>query len=278
MLSAPTVPVHAGAWVVLHALQQAVQFPDTIVTKQAPIEPGIFERTAQILDITLTLAFVALAIAVIPAAWNFRKSYQKVSDLLDKLYADVTPLTQRATAIAGDVQQMTASVRGDVQRVSDAERRLQAALVRAEARARDLEALLDVAQREAEQSIVSAAATVRGVRVGMASLGDLLREAAAGDRMDDAPRDDVPGAEAADVADAGDEDGRGGMAADAGVDEWDEAALGDDVVLRDPSALDVPGHPFVALRAGDDPRMPDATAPRPRVRPRRADERMGERA
>lgn len=178
----PAAPfVDAGAWI----LAQVAALPDTIVPKQAPIEPGWFERLQETLRALMTLAILVLTVAVVPAAWNFRKSYQKVSDLLDRVYADVNPLTHHASRIAENVDYVTTAVRADTQRASallgDAERRLRAALDRAEARARDLEALLDVAQAEAEHSIVSAASTVAGVREGVASLRDDLAAAVRGD-------------------------------------------------------------------------------------------------
>jgi hypothetical protein len=182
----PALPiVDAGAWL----LAQVAALPDTIVTKQAPMEPGWFERLQETLRALTTLAILVLTVAVVPAAWNFRKSYRKVSDLLDKVYADVNPIAHHASRIAENVDYVTAAVRADTQRASallgDAERRLRSALDRAEARARDLEALLDVAQAEAEHSLVSAASTVAGVREGVASLRDDLAAAVRGSDTSD---------------------------------------------------------------------------------------------
>jgi hypothetical protein len=134
-----------------------------------------------VLDAVLTLTFIALAAAVIPAALNFRKSYKKISELLDRVYADVNPIAHHASRIAENVDYVSTAIRADVQRASalvgDAERRLQKAVARAELRARELEALLEVAQGEAEETLVTAAAAVRGVRASVASLGDALGEA-----------------------------------------------------------------------------------------------------
>lgn len=192
-------------------VQVARTLPDTIITKQVVAEPGTLERAAQVLRALMTLAIVVLTFAVVPAAWNFRKSYQKVSDLLDKVYGDVLPITQRAARITEHVEYVSASVRSDVGRVSalvaDTEQRLQRAIARAERRARDLEALLDVATAEAQDTIVGAASAVRGVRAGVAALRMDLGEArrAAGaprtrraatddPSADDIPMPDVPGA------------------------------------------------------------------------------------
>ena len=172
-----TALTSAGAWV----LAQVTTLGDTVIMKQAPSDPGWFEQTTQILDGVLTLTFIALAAAVIPAALNFRKSYKKISDLLDRVYADVNPIAHHASRIAENVDYVSTAIRADVQRASalvgDAERRLQKAVARAELRARELEALLEVAQGEAEETLVTAAAAVRGVRASVASLGDALGEA-----------------------------------------------------------------------------------------------------
>jgi uncharacterized protein YoxC len=178
MLTASTALTHAGVWLIAQA---TTAVGDTLIMKQAPIDPGWFERTTQILDALLTLAFIALAAAVIPAAWNFRQSYKKISDLLDRVYADVNPIAHHASRIAENVDYVSTAIRADVQRasalVTDAERRLQRAVARAEARAKELEALIEVAQEEAEETFVTAASTFRGVRASMVSLGDALGEA-----------------------------------------------------------------------------------------------------
>ncbi len=168
---------------------------DTIVTKAAPLDPGWFERVSEGLRALMTLAILALTIAVVPAAWNFRKSYQKVSHLLDRVYSDVAPITHHTSRIAENVDYVTTAVRADLARVSAlvarTEERIDATLARAEARARDLEALLEVAQSQAEVSFVAAAATVAGVREGFASLRDELTGFAPVDDLRDERRDEL---------------------------------------------------------------------------------------
>jgi hypothetical protein len=156
---------------------------DTLIVRQAPIDPGWFERLGETLRALMTLAILVLTVAVVPAAWNFRKSYKKVSDLLDRVYADVNPITHHASRIAENVDYVTTAVRADAERARarwwpTPSERVRLALERAEARARDLEALLDVAQGEAERSLVTAASTVAGVREGVAALRSDLVAAA----------------------------------------------------------------------------------------------------
>jgi uncharacterized protein YoxC len=283
--SAAALPDMLG-WVgadLLPLLQAAAQatartLPDTIITKQVVAEPGALERAAQALRALMTLAIVVLTFAVVPAAWNFRKSYQKVSEILDRVYADVTPIAHHASRIAENVDYVSSAVRSDVQRVSemvaDAEARLRHAIGRAERRARELEALLEVAQGEAEETFVSTASAVRGVRAGVAALrGDLsaARRAAAAElgrpawRAGAAAGRDLPGDLSAEVPeelapiDARDAGPPRGVSRAAG-------ALDDD--FDDDLYLD---YPDLAHEEPDDAH-PDraADAPeRPRVRPRR---------
>lgn len=281
MLTASTALTRAGVWL----LAQAPALGDTLIMKQAPIDPGWFERTTQILDALLTIAFIALAAAVIPAAWNFRQSYKKISDLLDRVYADVNPIAHHASRIAENVDYVSTAIRGDVQRasalVTDAERRLQRAVARAESRARELEALIEIAQEEAEETFVTAAATVRGVRASVASLGADLGAAIVPPRPPRVPRPPVADEPLLATGDALDElalvEARPG---EAHVDLAREARLLEDDVLDDVLDDGLDDLPYDEddfeedlTDAEDDSRL-DARE-RPRVRPRRGPRTRG---
>jgi uncharacterized protein YoxC len=169
-------------------------FRDTVVTIQVPVASGWFATISGILHALMTLAILVLTIALVPAAWNFRKSYKKVSHLLDRVYADVAPIVRHTHAIADNVDYLSTTVRSDVQRVhrtvTTANERLLAALDSAERRVRDFQALMDVAQREAEGAFVSTASTWRGVRRGASVLRDEL-EGEMDEDYDDEPRGSV---------------------------------------------------------------------------------------
>ena len=217
---------------------QALAARDTIVTIQTPIQPGWFERTTSILDAVMTLSFIILTVAVVPAAWNFRKSYKKVNDMMDRVYADINPITHHASRIADNVDYMTTSIRSDVQKaiatVADVNARLLVAMEAAEERVREFNALLSVVQEEAESTFVSTASTVRGVREGAAAFRD---QAAAELRGEAGPLDD----DALYDEDEGEDDDLYGMHA-----------------LRDTDEEDADGHE----------RRSEHGAERPRVRPR----------
>lgn len=163
----------------MHPYGAFVAFAGHSLLAQVVAEPSWLSKLSEVLHALMTLAILVLAVAVVPAAWNFRKSYQKVSDLLDKVYADINPLAHHASRIGENIDYVTTALRADVQRASatltDADRRLQDAIRRAEARARDFDALLAVVQDETEGAFVSTASTMRGVRSGMQSLRDTLQ-------------------------------------------------------------------------------------------------------
>jgi uncharacterized protein YoxC len=153
-------------------LQQVARtLPDTIYTKQVVSQPGLWEKITSVASGVMTITVIILTVALVPAAWNFRKSYKKVSDMLDKIYGDVNPLMRHASAIADNVDYITTSIRVDVQQVSQTvaavNQGLQDALAGAEDRMKQLNALLDVVQEEAESAFVTTASTIRGVQTGI---------------------------------------------------------------------------------------------------------------
>jgi uncharacterized protein YoxC len=161
----------SGAWL----LQQAPTLPDTFVMKTVAAERGWFEVVTSVASGVLTLTILGLAVVLGPAAWSFWRSFRKVRALLDKVYADITPLTHHASNIADNLDYITTSIRNDVQQVNatiaSANRRLHKAVELTEDRLNEFNALLHVVQQEAEHAFVSTAAAVHGVRTGAATLG-----------------------------------------------------------------------------------------------------------
>ena len=161
-------------WIISGAelLQQVVRtLPDTIYTKQVVAGHGLWEKITSVASGVMTITVIILTVALVPAAWNFRKSYKKVSEMLDKIYGDINPLMRHASAIADNVDYITTSIRVDVQQVSQTvaavNQSLQEAVAGAEDRMKQLNALLDVVQEEAESAFVTTASTIRGVQTGI---------------------------------------------------------------------------------------------------------------
>lgn len=154
--------------------QVAGTLPDTIVTKQVAVEQGAFAKVAGVAQGLMTIAILVLTVVLVPAAWNFRNSYKKVNDLIDRFYGDIGPLVRNANSIADNVNYVTTAIRVDVQQfnqtVALANERLTVAVKAAEQRLHELDALMRVVQREAEDAFVSTASTLRGVRAGATTL------------------------------------------------------------------------------------------------------------
>ncbi|MFN2602094.1 MAG: hypothetical protein ABR582_04960 [Gemmatimonadaceae bacterium] len=153
-------------------LQQVARtLPDTIVTKQVTVEPGLFTKITTYASGIASIALMILTIALVPAAWNFRKSYAKISDMMDRIYGDINPIMRHVSTIADNVNYITTAVRVDVQKLSQtvnsANQRLMSSVDLAEERVKDLNALLAVVQEEAESAFITTASTVRGVRTGI---------------------------------------------------------------------------------------------------------------
>jgi len=152
-------------------IQATATLPDTIVTKQVTVEPGLFQKITTYASGIASIALMILTIALVPAAWNFRKSYAKISDMMDRIYGDINPLMRHASTIADNVNYITTAVRVDVQKLSQtvasANQRLMSSVDIAEERIKDLNALLAVVQEEAEAGFISTASTIRGVRTGI---------------------------------------------------------------------------------------------------------------
>jgi uncharacterized protein YoxC len=165
-MTGTTAPV--GLWL----LQQAAVLPDTIITKAA--DPGLFAKVAAVASTLMTLALLVLAVFLVPAAWNFRQSYKKWNELLERVYGDINPIMRHASSVADNVDYITTSIRTDVQQVNAtvaaANQRLHQAIAMTEERLNQFSALLEVVQEEAEQLFLSTAATARGVRAGAQSL------------------------------------------------------------------------------------------------------------
>ncbi|MDB4915187.1 MAG: hypothetical protein JWM95_2831 [Gemmatimonadetes bacterium] len=147
---------------------------DTVIMRRAMQDTSWPQQTAAILSALMSLGILALAAAIIPAARNFRKSYAKVDLLLGRLNEEILPVLKKAGTVVENMEYITTSVRGDIDLVKSsielAHEKLVQAVALTEQRLNDFNALLEVAQDEAEAVFVATASTARGVRTGVASL------------------------------------------------------------------------------------------------------------
>ena len=162
----------AGVWLA----QRTSALPDTIYTKQIAVTPTGFERVVEIASGVLTILICLFVIALIPVLWNFRRSFQRIQQLLERLHAEVEPLMGHATKAADNISYITHSIRGGVDKINatitTANDRLCDAVQVTEHRLSDFNALLKVVQEEAEHMFVSTASAVRGVRTSASALSE----------------------------------------------------------------------------------------------------------
>jgi uncharacterized protein YoxC len=180
----------AGAWLLQLAANQ-----DTVLVRTIAEPRNWFDTVSGIASILISIALLALCVGLIPAAWNFRKSYGKVNDLLNKVYGDINPIMRHASTIADNVNYVTTSIRVDVQQVNQtiatANERLQEAVRLTEQRLNEFNALMAVVQEEAEGAFVSAASTVRGVSHGAATFRSEVARPSLEEEFEDALDEDA---------------------------------------------------------------------------------------
>ncbi len=174
--------------IVLQALAR-----DTVVA--IPAQGGLqgwVDTLSAIAQIVIAFALIGIGIVTLATLLLSWKVYKKVKAAAEKLRIDVDPAVRNAIAASESARAMVATVQGNVteisRTVSNANERIGRVVESAETRAADLNALLDVAQQEAEELFVRTASTLRGVKAGA---GELRRgRGPASDPMDHEITDD----------------------------------------------------------------------------------------
>jgi len=240
-------------------LQFGAAAGDTVLVKQVVSEPSWWERVTSIASGLVSIAIIVLTFALVPAAWNFRKSYKKISDLLDRVYADINPITKHAHNIADNVDYISTSIRVDVQQVNrtiaSANEKLQQAVAMTEQRLNDFNAFLQVVQSEAEEVFVSSASTLHGMRSGAAA----YREAGHEDELDELEElDDLS------ALDALDEDEHDAFELSAGA----EQLLDDEALIALETQADADAMSHVHEVSDGNVNEAEGRGPAPRIRPR----------
>jgi uncharacterized protein YoxC len=154
---------------------------------------------AQITAVATAIIAIVLSIVLIvalPALWQLRNAYRRLNGVLDRVYGDLTPIIRNVSTISENIVEVTSSIRGNVRAVSatidSVNAQVRDALAATERHVQDFNALLDVAQDEAEQLFVSTASTVRGVQRGAEALREQRGTDLASDELDEAtPADDL---------------------------------------------------------------------------------------
>ena len=147
---------------------------DTVVMIQAAADRSLMETLAVTGQFVVSLVVLVLLGAVVFVLVALRKSVQDLTRLLNASSGDISAAAHSVRNVAEDVRSITQSVKTDVGAVSDTIRHVNTgvrrAVKRAEARLDRLDALVGVAQEEAEEFVLSSASALKGVRFGAAAL------------------------------------------------------------------------------------------------------------
>lgn len=145
---------------------------DTVVMVAA--DGGAMQTIAVVGQFAVSLVVLVLLGAVVFVLLALRKSVQELTRLLHSSYGDLSAAAHAVRNVAEDVRGVTQVVKTDVGAVSDTirhvNRGVRRAIRRAETRLQRLDALVDVAQEEAEDFVLSSASALRGFRFGAAAL------------------------------------------------------------------------------------------------------------
>ncbi|MDB4947372.1 MAG: hypothetical protein JWM27_21 [Gemmatimonadetes bacterium] len=170
MIAAATLPLLHPAG---HALlTMAMALPDTVVTVSAPAQgfAKLVSTVQSIASLIIAFALIAIAIPLIPAAWNSRKMYARINDVIERFRSDIDPIVKHAVSVADNLDYVSTSIRVDVQQLNQTiaatNRRLNHAASLAEQRLNEFNGLLQVVQEEAENLFIGTASAIRGVQVG----------------------------------------------------------------------------------------------------------------
>lgn len=158
----------------LSLMMQDQGIRDTVVMIPAAVDRGVMENLAATGQFVVSLVVLILLGALVFMLMALRKSVQELTKLFHSSYGDLSAAAHSVRNVAEDVRGITQTVKTDVGAVSDTLRSVnsgvQRVVRRAELRMRRLDALVAVAQEEAEDFVLSSASTLRGVRFGAAAL------------------------------------------------------------------------------------------------------------
>jgi uncharacterized protein YoxC len=146
---------------------------DTTYTKLVA-DRSWFDVLITIEQAVIPLLLIVLLAAIAFGVYKAGQGIDQVKRILLTSSGDISGAAHSVRTVAEDVRAITTSVRGDVEAVGETVRdvnsKIQSAVSHAETRVRRLDALVEVAQEEAEDFVVSAAATLRGMREGASVL------------------------------------------------------------------------------------------------------------
>lgn len=153
-----------------------------LYVNQAPLlliqsyAPSTFER---VVDVIADVATIVIALSLIAVGFAVIYGALKVRGMMKRMRGDFEPAIRNVNAMSDNAKALTDKLRTNVEElsvtVSETNQKVRRATEAAEERLAEINALVGVAQREAEEAFLRAASTVRGVQVGTEALRRLAR-------------------------------------------------------------------------------------------------------
>jgi hypothetical protein len=147
---------------------------NSILAAQIAVEQTLLQKLADVSIIIVALAVIALIIVLLVTLRRVIAAQGKLMELAESVKADLTPAIANMKTLSASAVEVSASVRKTVESVDEtvttANNRLRSSVELAYQRVQQLDTLLGVAQREAEDAVISAASAVRGVKRGISAL------------------------------------------------------------------------------------------------------------
>lgn len=155
---------------------QAAARVDTLIAIVAP--PSGWQATvallASVATVVIALAMIAIALTAVIAISRLRSIQARMLGVAQRMQGDVHTLVGQAREVAAKAHSVSDAVRLDViefkHSLLGAQARLSRAADAAEERLKEFNALLRVAQEEAEGIFIDTASTIRGVRAGVETI------------------------------------------------------------------------------------------------------------
>lgn len=150
---------------------------------------------ARTVDVIADVATIVIAVAIIAVGLVAIYGALKVRGMLRRMRADFDPAIRSANAVAENAKTMSDRLRTNVEElsrtVSETNVKVRRATEAAEVKVGELNALVGVVQREAEDAFVRAASAVRGVQVGTQALRGAVRRRGRGEEVEDLLDDEM---------------------------------------------------------------------------------------
>lgn len=202
------VPMSSLAPSILLMLQAADSAGTRIVLEHTWLDTaaGVAQSLVSILVVVMLIVGVLLLYAL-------KKSIDELSKLIKNAYEPLKSAIAEAREVTGEVRTLAKGLKAPVEKASEtiteASERVRAAMDVAEGRLARLDALVDIAQEEAEGVVLGAASLLRGVKAGgrvvQRSFG-LISGNARDEQPDDEESDDIDFEDEDEIVEEGDDE------------------------------------------------------------------------